>query len=146
MSEHNIHAAAGATLRLLTAGTYCDRDILITTDAPGGAAAQVFDTTATGTRATLSVTGLPSQPKAFALLPSSNFSVNSNPGYVLGVLYDGETTHGLYTVRSGYSTSYTYTATYSTEAITWSYSDGTLLLSVSGANFRSGTHKLLCVL
>ncbi|MBR4888286.1 MAG: hypothetical protein IKU17_03995 [Clostridia bacterium] len=146
MSEHNIHVSAGESLRLLTAGTYCDRDILITTDASGGAAAQVFDAAATGTRATLSVTGLPSQPKAFSLLPASDFSVNSNPGYVLSVLYDGATTHGVYTVRSGYSPSYTYTATYSTEAITWNYSDGTLLLSVSGANFRSGAYKFLFVL
>ena len=147
MSEHSIHAAAGTTLRLLTAGTYCDRDILITTDAQAGSGStQILDANASSTRTTMSITGLSAQPKAFMLLAAASFSVNSNPGYVLSVLYDGATTHGVYTVRSGYTSSYTYTSTYSTTAITWSYADGTLSFSANGANFRSGAYKFLFVL
>ena len=36
MSEHNISVQAGQSLRLLTAGKYCDRDIVVTADGSSG--------------------------------------------------------------------------------------------------------------
>ena len=106
-----------------------------------GATLQNMAVTVSGTKTAISI-GLPQEPKMFSLVSTHNYSTSSAPGPVLNVVYDGTTTHGLYMVRGGYSPSYSYTATYSTSAITWSYSNGTLIISASGANFNGGTYQL----
>ena len=49
MSEHNISVQAGQSLRLLTAGKYCDRDIVVTAEGSGGGDGRELDALLDGT-------------------------------------------------------------------------------------------------
>lgn len=125
--------------------------------AGGGSAPQepqltlhVTTTKLTSNNQQISFTGLPAEPKAFAVTPIGNITLNTSNRFVTSVLYDGETTHGVYVVSSGSSYNRTYTETHSTSYFTTSYSNGTLTVRTSsttnGGVFASAaTYKLLAI-
>ena len=49
MSQHNIIVQAGSSIRLLTAGKYCDRDIVVTAEGSGGGDVGELDALLDGT-------------------------------------------------------------------------------------------------
>lgn len=84
----------------------------------------------------IAFTGLPGEPKMFAIIPTANITLGTTR-YVTGVVYDGETTHGTYGYRSGSSA----TSYYSSSYFRWTYGNGTLTVtatsSTNGGNFTS---------
>ena len=107
--------------------------------AAGGGAGQVqasiFATTAgvTSNNQQISFTGLPEQPKAFAIIPRSNITLSTSNSFVTNVNYDGTTLGGVYCYGSGNSWNATYTAEYSAAYFTQTYSNGTLTIRTSSA-------------
>lgn len=94
---------------------------------------------------TISFTGLPGEPKMFAVIPTGNITLGSSR-YVTGVVFDGTTTHGTY----GYRQSSSATSYYSASYFSQTYSDGTLTLRTSsttnGGNFSSSvTYRLVAI-
>ena len=90
----------------------------------------------------ISFSGLTSEPKYFAIIPTSNTTLSSSTRYALNVVYDGVNTIGVYSNNS--------TATYTTNGFSWTYSNGTLTVKTAstsnGGYFRSGAeHKLIYV-
>ena len=90
----------------------------------------------------ISFSGLTSEPKYFAIIPTSNTTLSSSTRYALNVVYDGANTIGVYSNNS--------TATYTTNGFSWTYSNGTLTVKTAstsnGGYFRSGAkHKLIYV-
>ena len=90
----------------------------------------------------ISFSGLTSEPKYFAIIPTSNTTLSSSTRYALNVVYDGNSTIGVYSNTS--------TATYTTDGFSWTYSNGTLTVKTAstsnGGYFRSGAeHKLIYV-
>ena len=88
----------------------------------------------------ISFSGLTSEPKYFAIIPTSNTTLSSSTRYALNVVYDGNSTIGVYSNNS--------TATYT--GFSWTYSNGTLTVKTAstsnGGYFRSGAeHKLIYV-
>ena len=107
----------------------------------------IFVTTAklTSNNQQISFTGLPAEPKAFAVIPTGNITLGSTR-YVTGVVFDGTTTHGTY----GYRQSSSATSYYSASYFTRTYSGGTLTLRTSsttnGGNFSgSVTYQLVAI-
>ena len=93
----------------------------------------------------IAFTGLPAQPKMFAIGPTGNITLGTTR-YVTSVIYDGSKTHGYY----GYRSSSTGTSYYSASYFTWTYADGTLTVktssSTNGGNFSSSqTYQLVYV-
>lgn len=99
---------------------------------------------------TISFTGLPAEPKAFAVTPIGNITLSTSNRFVTSVLYDGETTHGVYVVSGGSSYNRTYTETHSTSYFSRTYNNGTLTIGTSsttnGGVFASAaTYKLVAI-
>lgn len=90
----------------------------------------------------ISFTGLTTQPKMFAVIPTGNITLGSTR-YVTGVVYDGSKTHGTY----GYRSSSSGTSYYSASYFTWTYSNGTLTVKTSsttnGGSFSSSVTYML---
>lgn len=98
----------------------------------------------------ISFTGLSAQPKAFAVTPAGDIALSTSNRFVVNVLFDGTTTHGVYCYGSGSSWSATYTAAYSASYFTHTYSNGTLTLRTSsttnGGYFSSNvTYELIAI-
>lgn len=94
---------------------------------------------------TISFSGLPGEPKAFAIIPTGNITLGSSR-YVTSVVFDGTTTHGVYCYRSGSSA----TAYYSSSYFTRTYSNGMLSIKTSsttnGGSFSSSvTYELVAI-
>ena len=111
-------------------------------------ASSIFTTTATlGSRnQTISFTGLTEQPKMFAIIPTAQVTLSTSYRYVVNVVYDGTTTHGIY----AYGSSSTYRAYYSNAYFTTTYSDGTLSIKTSstsnGGYFMNGVaYRLVAI-
>ena len=105
--------------------------------AAGGNAPQepeltIFTATAsvTANNQQISFTGLPEQPKAFAVIPRGNITLNTSNRFVTNVNYDGTTLGGVYCYGSG-SWNASYTAEYSAAYFTQTYSNGTLTIRTS---------------
>lgn len=102
----------------------------------GGSSGQpqtsVFTTTArvTSNNQQIDFTGLPEQPKAFAIIPRSNITLSTSNRFVTNVNYDGTTLGGVYCYGSG-SWNASYTAGYSASYFTQTYSNGTLTIGTS---------------
>lgn len=94
--------------------------------------ASVFQTTArvTSNNQQISFTGLPAEPKAFAIVPTGNITLSTSNRFVVNVLFDGTTTHGTYCYGSG-SWNASYTAGYSASYFTYTYNNGTLTVRTS---------------
>lgn len=92
----------------------------------------IFTTTArvTSNNQQISFTGLPAQPRAFAIIPRSNITLSTSNRFVANVHYDGTTLGGVYCYGSG-SWNATYTAGYSASYFTQTYSNGTLTIGTS---------------
>lgn len=107
----------------------------------------IFVTTAklTSNNQQISFSGLPAEPKAFAVIPTGNITLGSTR-YVTGVMFDGNTVHGTY----GYRQSSTATSYYSASYFSKTYSGGTLTLRTSsttnGGSFSSSvTYELVAI-
>lgn len=125
--------AVGQTEALVASEAAVISEIITTLSSKANPSANVFTTTAklTSNNQQISFTGLTGQPKAFAVTPIGNVTLNANNRLVMSVSFDGTTTHGIYIVSSGSSYNRTYTATYSSSYFTVTYSNGTLSITTS---------------
>ena len=120
----------------------------VPTGGSGGATVKTATATPTANSTSISFTGLTGQPKMFAITPTANVTLGTSNRLITNVMYDGTTTHGVFGFGAG-SWNATYTATYSATDYSWTYSNGTLTVSTSGATtggyFASGiAYKLVC--
>lgn len=110
-------------------------------DGGGGGSEGMTVATATKTLSTAAsdivFTGLAGEPTSFVVLSAGNLTVGT-PSKIAVVAYDGSTCHGqLITNTSNAQVSYTSTGPYFT------YSNGTLAIVDSGADFEANTYKLV---
>lgn len=112
-------------------------------------ASSIYTTTATvsSRNQTISFTGLTEEPKMFAIIPTAQVTLSTSQRYVVNIVYDGTTTHGIY----AYGSSSTYRAYYSNAYFTTTYSDGTLSVKTSstsnGGYFMNGVaYKLVAIM
>lgn len=86
---------------------------------------------------TLQFTGLSGQPTSFSIVSDDDIATNSTP-QVAAVSYDGTTCHGQ-TITNTNNAQVSYTST----ALTQSYSNGTLTITASGAEFPNVLYNLI---
>jgi hypothetical protein len=114
-----------------------------------GAAILIKEATPTRDSLTIQFAGLAAEPSAFSVQVNKNITLASTR-YVVDVNYDGTETEGVCGYTSGSSYSKTGTIAYSASAFTWTYSNGTITVTSSGASdggyFKANTiYKLIYV-
>lgn len=114
-----------------------------------GASILIKEATPTSNSLTIEFTGLAAEPSAFSVQANNNITLASTR-YIVGVNYDGTETEGVCGYKSGSYTSSTATNVFSASDFTWTYSNGTLTVTSSGASaggyFKANTvYKLIYV-
>ena len=103
---------------------------------------EVLTKTLSSMRSSISFTGLLDEPDFFAVVLTGDYSSISNPNYVVGaVTYDGTNKNGV----RGNGAYYASISTNAFTGFTFSYSNGTLDISISASStyFAGGSYKLI---
>lgn len=106
----------------------------------GGTAVSIGTATKTPTSAASSIqfTGLLGEPTSFVVISKSNLSTGASPYKAAVVVFDGTDIFGQYITNTSNAQ-----MTYSATAFTKQYSNGTLTVTASGANFQANQYLLI---
>ena len=112
----------------------------VSVNVSGGGGMSVATATATPSTASASIqfTGLSGDPTSFYVTSAGNLATGASPYKVAAVVFDGTNVTGQYITNTNNAQ-----MTYSSSAFSKSYSNGTLTITASGANFQANQYKLV---
>lgn len=112
--------------------------VKVAVSASAGAKVATATKTLVSAASSIQFTDLLGEPTSFAVVSATNLATGASPYKAAAVVFDGTNIIGQYITNTSNAQ-----MTYSASAFSMSYSNGTLTITCSGANFQANQYKLV---